>query len=172
MTLRRHHSTQEFIHTEIASMKKPKLASAWRKTRKKSLKSKSRDTKLKDILRKLGWQKLESSWGIILTEDASYLEIFGQAKSWEEAVVTSSHSTMLAGRCTSCQDAWTMSSKQQVTKHSSSKLMGGLNSDMVFLNLVVQKIIPDTIQDFMRAWLRQECRDFRIVFIGNGLDKD
>ena len=36
---------------------------------------------------------------------------------------------------------------------------------MTFLNLVVQKIIPDTIQDFMRAWLRQECKDFRIVFI-------
>lgn len=50
--------------------------------------------------------------------------------------------------------------------------MEGLNSDMVFLNLVVQKIIPDTIQDFMRAWLRQECRDFRMVFIGNDLDKD
>ena len=35
---------------------------------------------------------------------------------------------------------------------------------MAFLNLVVQKIIPNTIQDFMRAWLRQECRDFRIIF--------
>ena len=36
---------------------------------------------------------------------------------------------------------------------------------MTFLNLVVQKIIPETIQDFIRAWLRQECKDFRIVFI-------
>ena len=35
---------------------------------------------------------------------------------------------------------------------------------MAFLNLVVQKIIPDTVQDFMGAWLRQECRDFRIIF--------
>ncbi len=172
MTSWRLHSTQECTHIETASMKKPRLASAWRKTQERWLKIKSRDIKLKDILRKLEWLRLESSWGIMLTEDASCLEISGQARFWEEAVVTSSHSTMLAGRCTSCQDVWTMSSKQQATRHSSSKLMEGLNSDMAFLNLVVQKIIPDTIQDFMRAWLRQECRDFRMVFIGNDLDKD
>ena len=154
MTLGRLHSTQECTHIETASMKKPRLASTWRKTQERWLKIKSRDIKLKDILRKLEWLRLESFWGIMLTEDASCLEIFGRVRSWEEAAVTSSHSTMLVGRCTFCQVAWIMSSKQQATRHSSSKLMEGLNSDMVFLNLVVQKIIPDTVQDFMRAWLR------------------
>lgn len=34
-----------------------------------------------------------------------------------------------------------------------------------FLNLVIQKADSNNIQDFMRAWLRQECKDFKLVFI-------
>lgn len=44
------------------------------------------------------------------------------------------------------------------------------DNKMTFLNLVVQKIIPDTIQDFMKAWLHQECKNFRIVFVDKDLD--
>lgn len=42
----------------------------------------------------------------------------------------------------------------------------------VFLNLVVQKIDPSNIQEFMRSWLKQVCKDFRIVFIDKDLSKD
>ena len=34
-----------------------------------------------------------------------------------------------------------------------------------FLNLIIQKVYSNNIQDFMRAWLRQECKDFKLVFI-------
>lgn len=35
----------------------------------------------------------------------------------------------------------------------------------VFLNLVVQKVEPSNIQTFMRSWMKQQCKDFRIVFL-------
>lgn len=38
---------------------------------------------------------------------------------------------------------------------------------MVFLNLIVKKIDPSNIQTFMQAWMKQVCKDFRIVFIQN-----
>lgn len=39
------------------------------------------------------------------------------------------------------------------------------NDKQAFLNLVIQKVDSNNIQDFMRAWLRQECKDFKLVFI-------
>ena len=42
----------------------------------------------------------------------------------------------------------------------------------VFLNLVVQKIDPSNIQEFMRSWLKQVCKDFKIVFIVKDLSGD
>ncbi len=45
--------------------------------------------------------------------------------------------------------------------HSGCASMG----DDKMLNIVVQKIISSNIQEFMRAWLTQRCKDFRLVFI-------
>ena len=39
------------------------------------------------------------------------------------------------------------------------------NSNQIFLNLVVQNVILSNIQEFMQAWFRQECKDFRFIFI-------
>ena len=39
------------------------------------------------------------------------------------------------------------------------------DDNQTFLNLVVQKVGSSNIQEFMRAWLRQECKDFKLVFI-------
>lgn len=36
---------------------------------------------------------------------------------------------------------------------------------MVFLNLIVKKIDPSNIQTFMQVWMKQVCKDFRIVFL-------
>ena len=33
------------------------------------------------------------------------------------------------------------------------------------LNIVVQNVIPGSIQEFMRAWMKQDSKDYRIVFI-------
>lgn len=33
-----------------------------------------------------------------------------------------------------------------------------------FLNLIVEKILPGTLMQFTKAWLKQECKDFRIIF--------
>ena len=43
--------------------------------------------------------------------------------------------------------------------------MDNSNSEDVFLNLIVQKVCADQIQTFMKAWMRQESKDFRLVFI-------
>lgn len=43
--------------------------------------------------------------------------------------------------------------------------MDNNNDDNVFLNLIVQKVYIDQIQAFMKAWMRQESKDFRLVFI-------
>ena len=43
--------------------------------------------------------------------------------------------------------------------------MDNNNDENVFLNLIVQKVYIDQIQTFMKAWLRQESKDFRLVFI-------
>ena len=37
----------------------------------------------------------------------------------------------------------------------------------IFLNLVIQKIDLSNIQEFMRSWLKQVCKDFQLVFIQN-----
>jgi len=41
----------------------------------------------------------------------------------------------------------------------------------VFLNLVVDKIDTDRIKEFMLAWMKQECKDFKIVFISKCLSE-
>lgn len=41
-----------------------------------------------------------------------------------------------------------------------------------FLNLIVQKILPNSLMTFIKTWLRQECKDFRLVFIKSHLDAD
>ena len=38
----------------------------------------------------------------------------------------------------------------------------------LMLAFVVKKIVPGTSQNFLDAWMSQDCKDFRIVFI----DKD
>ena len=43
--------------------------------------------------------------------------------------------------------------------------MDNSNSEDVFLNLIVQKVCADQMQTFMKAWMRQESKDFRLVFI-------
>ena len=43
--------------------------------------------------------------------------------------------------------------------------MDNSNSEDVFLNLIVQKVCADQIQTFMKTWMRQESKDFRLVFI-------
>lgn len=43
--------------------------------------------------------------------------------------------------------------------------MDNSNSEDVFLNLIVQKVYADQIQTFMKTWMRQESKDFRLVFI-------
>lgn len=41
----------------------------------------------------------------------------------------------------------------------------------VFLNIVVDKIDTLNVKEFMLAWIKQECKDFRIVFIDKGLSE-
>lgn len=41
----------------------------------------------------------------------------------------------------------------------------------VFLDLVVDTINADSIKDFMLAWMKQECKDFKIVFISKDLSE-
>lgn len=36
--------------------------------------------------------------------------------------------------------------------------------------ILVKKIIPETIQKFMLEWLKQECKDFKLVFVDKDLD--
>lgn len=48
--------------------------------------------------------------------------------------------------------------------------MDEMNSSILALCFVVKKIVPDNIQNFMRAWLKQSCKDFKIVFIDRELD--
>ena len=53
------------------------------------------------------------------------------------------------------------------------RLRGDLMEDdsIVFLNLVVDKIDTDHIKEFMLAWMKQSCKDFRIVFIDKDLSE-
>lgn len=39
------------------------------------------------------------------------------------------------------------------------------DDNQTFLNLLVQKVDPSNIQEFMRSWMRQQCKDFKLVFI-------
>lgn len=41
------------------------------------------------------------------------------------------------------------------------------DDNQTFLNLIVQKIDPSNIQEFIKSWIRQECKDFKLVFIQN-----
>ena len=45
------------------------------------------------------------------------------------------------------------------------------DDSIVFLNLVVDKIDTDHIKEFMLAWMKQSCKDFRIVFIDKDLSE-
>lgn len=45
-----------------------------------------------------------------------------------------------------------------------------LDNDSRFLNLIVQRIQPNSLIHFIKTWLKQECKDFRIIFNANNLD--
>jgi hypothetical protein len=55
------------------------------------------------------------------------------------------------------------------TRHLCGDLME--DDSTVFLNLVVDKIDVINVKEFMLAWIKQECKDFRIVFIDKDLSE-
>ena len=45
-----------------------------------------------------------------------------------------------------------------------------INKTTTFLNIIVKYIKFDGIQKFIESWMNQECKDFKIVFIYDGID--
>ena len=45
-----------------------------------------------------------------------------------------------------------------------------MNTEIPTLCFVVKHIIPSNMQKFMQAWMKQSCKDFRLVFIDKDLD--
>ena len=44
------------------------------------------------------------------------------------------------------------------------------NDTLTFLNIIVKHIKLDSIQKFIESWMNQDCKDFKIVFIYDGID--
>lgn len=47
-----------------------------------------------------------------------------------------------------------------------------LSTDIRFLNLIVKKILPSSAKLFIKLWLQQIFKDFKIIFIKKDLDED